>query len=286
MARSQRKDLCREIQQCCHKLIADLNRDRRSVTTPAEMIHRLRVSCRQGEALLRWCRKPGRALERLRKVLRRIRRQAGPLRDADIVVMQLQALMPHQRSPSWLVLWGMAVQSHAHVAQAWSEVHEELYDRAAPMRSIIDKECKEKNITALRDKHCLAKLQHRYQQWKDVFDKAKKPELFHRLRIMGKRLRYALDTYPNTSLENKDRWLPWLKKVQDALGQWRDQQLLQSWILEVERYPVDDIVEMPDWRLFLRSRHQALGKQIKGSQVKIHRLLQKSPDWVDVTKRQ
>jgi CHAD domain-containing protein len=282
MGKTRKKDLCQEIQKCCRKLAADLNRDRRAATTPVEMIHRLRVSSRQGAALLRWCKKQNGTLDRLKKVLRRIRERAGPLRDADIVLMQLQSLMPQQPTRPWWVLWGMAIQWHAEVAAKWRDTHEKLYEDAMAVKEIVDEECTRRKFATLGNKRCSTKLQNRYDQWKDAFDQAKRSELLHRLRIAGKHLRYALETYPDPRVENKRQWTPWLKDIQDALGQLRDRQLLQTWMLDAEKLSVHDIVTMPDWLRFLHSCQKTLSKQIRKDQNTIQRSLRKPPEWADL----
>jgi CHAD domain-containing protein len=246
------------------------------------MIHRLRVSCRQGRALLRWCIKRNRLPKRLKKVFDRIRHRAGPLRDADIVVMQLQALSPRQLTRSWWVLWGMAVQWHTQKASEWRKNHNDLYHDVVAVKPLVDEQCLKMSLVPLGKKRCGAKLQKQYDQWRIVLNKAKRPESLHRLRIAGKHLRYALETYPDAHGVNKKRWIFWLKALQDALGQWRDRHLLQTWILDAEKFPMHEIVRMPDWSRFLHSCHKTLSKQIKKNQLKIQKLLQKPPEWADL----
>lgn len=282
MGKPRSKNFCRDLQKCCRKLVADLDRDRRSATTPPEMIHRLRVSCRQGRALLRWCKKRNGVPKQLRKVFDRIRHRAGPLRDADIVVMQLQALSPRQLTRSWWVLWGMAVQWHARTASEWRESHNDLYHDAIAVKQLVAEQCLKMSLVPLGKKRCLAKLQKQYDRWQIVLKDTKRPESLHRLRIAGKHLRYALETYPDARGANKKLWISWLKALQDALGQWRDRHLLQTWILDAEKFSMHEIVGMSDWPRFLHSCHKTLSKQIEKNQVKIQKLLQKLPEWTDL----
>src|SRR5438128_976095 len=124
MAKKSKQNLCKKIQRSVAHVITDLARDRKSSTTPSEMIHRLRVTCRQGEALLRWCKhSTNQPLRKLKQVFRRIRHQAGPLRDADIILVQLHAFSPRKLTHHWFLLWGMGVEQRHETASAWREVH-------------------------------------------------------------------------------------------------------------------------------------------------------------------
>jgi CHAD domain-containing protein len=263
-----------------HDLTADLARDRAAPSTHPEMIHRLRVQSRRAQALLRWCdTKNTKTLRRFNRVLRVLRQSAGPLRDADILVMHLHTLAPRAQSAPWHLLAGLALQQRRQCAQVWRDQHPSLHQRAARLEKRLARTLRREELFLIGKKSRRKLLVRLADRTRDELSAELPLETLHPLRIAIKKLRYGLESIPDPHSFPCQPWLVWLQEFQSQLGLLRDHQLLKSWLQSLESLEtVADFVKSAAWIAFLRSRQRTLVQKIAAQMRLIRRALKDMPD--------
>jgi len=199
-----------------------------------EHVHQLRVGCRRAEAALQAFRPllTGKA-KRLRKWLRKLRRAAGPARDADVLLAQLRAEPNAKASHAYLV--ARLERRRIDVQQALIEVAARA--GAGKLDASIDG-C----LTALRkqpskvspvrfDRFAREALRTASQ---GMFKRAEveRPTVaqLHQLRIAGKRLRYSIELfYTAFPAALREEVYPLVEKIQTRLGRLNDHATAQAW---------------------------------------------------------
>lgn len=207
-----------------------------------EHVHQLRVACRRAAAALRAFRSL--APKRSRKAsrwLKRLRRAAGPARDADVLLARLRR-----------ELNAGSESSEAIIAQVQQS-------RAAAQRQLelVDAKAAKGGLKRAVDK-CLAAVarsddsaaqepfsQFARRQLADAAEalagadphSASLAEL-HQLRIAGKRLRYSIELFHSAvATALRDQAYPLVEELQDRLGALNDraaaQERWQRWLAEL-----------------------------------------------------
>ena len=210
-----------------------------------EHVHRLRVGCRRASAALRAFRpllphKP----KSLLKWLRRIRRAAGPARDADVLLSRLKNSIPPGAEADYVTA---RLKQHRKAGQK-ALIGVEARVQSGKLLSTIQ-EC----ATTLEDKPSGARVYFGQfavtALWSascGVFKNAgiKQPTLpqLHRLRIAGKRLRYSIEIFHTAfPKELREDIYPLVESIQTRLGKLNDhasaQALFQQWLKNI---PADD----------------------------------------------
>lgn len=195
-----------------------------------EALHELRISCRRAEAALWLCRDAtdSRAWRLLRKQLRTLRRACNAARDDDV----LQARFKHYSSP-FAKHWRRELRTHRKSLQPTIvRLAKELtvgdrFDRYAEKvsRRLRDFESTDRVSFAFG----VRLLDELYLLVRSLPADRNDGAALHRLRIVGKRLRYAceimLEIWPELRLT---KLLDYLQAQQDQLGAIHDQQVGQQ----------------------------------------------------------
>lgn len=204
-----------------------------------EHVHQLRVGCRRAGAALQAFRPlmSGKS-KRLRKWLRKIRRAAGPARDADVLLERLTA----EPGPGQEYIIARLERRRTKVQPPLVEIAE----RAKSGRL-------EKSV-----ERCLVALGGEKPSSTESFAtyargamRAAGNEMFrlagveqptvaqlHQLRIAGKRLRYSIELFHDAfPQELRDEVYPLVEKIQTRLGRLNDhataQTLFQQWLADM-----------------------------------------------------
>ena len=178
-------------------------------------VHRFRTSGRRLEVVLtELAPNPGRNGKKLLKLLARLRRKAGRVRDLDVQGALLRSLkMPEgarHKSQLLQALMEERIQKEKKVAQAFDkETVRELRTRLKRAASELDIRESEAWDQA---RSMLTKLE---RQTEPLTEK-----VLHQCRIVGKRARYLAELADKNP--EAERLVDQLKIMQDALGEWHD----------------------------------------------------------------
>lgn len=204
-----------------------------------EFVHQLRVNCRRAAAALRAFEPlAGRRGRKLKKWLQRLRRAAGPARDADVYLERLRLeLDPASEHAQRLVDY--VRQSRIEAQAALVEVDEQAsqggFQRAVDRcldRIASPRGPAEHQSFADFAQHALTEA----AEGLNLFNPQTAPlaEL-HELRIAGKRLRYAIEIFHSAAApELRQEVYPDVEELQERLGALNDhlasQARLQQWV--------------------------------------------------------
>ncbi len=209
-----------------------------------EHVHQLRVSTRRAAAALRIFAEclPGRLLKKTRQSLRRIRRSAGEARDWDVSLDMVETRLnraPAKHRSGLIFLAGVA-QSRRIAAQAFLlTAHAE---EAVPFAGWIDEVLRTLGSgkidsatlrdlahstlpTLLREMHTAAQSDlHEY-------------EALHRVRILGKQLRYAMELLASCfPPEFREVHYAAVVEMQEILGLANDSFTAWKWLGDVDKH--------------------------------------------------
>lgn len=196
-----------------------------------EHVHQLRVGTRRAAAALRCFADalPHKSLKATKRTLRTIRRAAGTARDWDVFLASLpgaKAFAAAGAKPALDFLIGYAIGERtaaqerliAAATEAGPLFAEQSQD--LPTRTRVPADNPPANFGALAV-HQLGALFREFTS--DVEANPTAPPALHALRIVGKRLRYAIeifaDCFPATM---KDKIYPTIEHVQEVLGDVQD----------------------------------------------------------------
>jgi CHAD domain-containing protein len=211
-----------------------------------EFVHQLRVSCRRAAAALRAFESlAGRRGRKLKRWLQRLRRAAGPARDADVYLARLRLeLDPGNDHAQQLV--DFVRQSRAD-AQAELNHIDAKASRGGFQRAI------DRSLDRIAQPHGQAEHQSFAEFAQHALAAAAEglsivhPETaplaeLHELRIAGKRLRYAIEIFHSAAApELRHEVYPGIEELQERLGELNDhiasQARLQRWLADL---PADD----------------------------------------------
>jgi CHAD domain-containing protein len=182
----------------------------------AENVHRFRTGTRRLQILLgELSPKLDRSQKKLLKMLGRIRKRAGKVRDLDVQLAALRALkMPRdQRRKTQLVnhLIEHRGQQEKKLRKAVDE------DSVSEIRKRLKRASKNFKPEASRDPLAVARgMLERINREDAPVTEA----LLHQYRILSKRARYAAE-FAEESTEAQ-KFIAMLKRMQDVLGDWHD----------------------------------------------------------------
>lgn len=195
----------------------------------SEHVHQLRVATRRATAALRLFAPclPGKQARKLKELLRRLRRSAGAARDWDVFALMLEAsstLRTRSAAPARDFLAGFATTRRL-------DAQRELNDVAAAAGSDFASE-----VAALADERfdkpdggAIGTLAaSRINDLRAALEAASSPppaasEALHRLRIIGKRLRYSMEIFADCfAAPFRHALYPALEELQEILGRITD----------------------------------------------------------------
>jgi CHAD domain-containing protein len=182
----------------------------------AENVHRFRTGTRRLQILLgELSPKPDRSRKKLLKLLGRIRKRAGKVRDLDVQLAALRSLkMPREpRRKTQLVNHLIELRG-----QQEKRLRKAVDDGAVrEIRKRLKRASKDFNPEASRDPLAVAR------GMLETINRGDAPvteALLHQYRILSKRARYAAE-FAEQSAE-AERFIAGLKRMQDVLGDWHD----------------------------------------------------------------
>lgn len=197
-----------------------------------EYVHQLRVGTRRSGAALRVFKGalPRKALNETKRTLRTLRRAAGDARDWDVFLASLpeaKALASATAKPALDFLLGYAFGKRTAAQQRLMSAASEagpLFTEQSTDLPERTRAPQETDATASFGALGALQMGELFREFTTgVEANPTEPEALHKLRIVGKRLRYAIeifaDCYPPTM---KETVYPAIEKVQEILGDIQD----------------------------------------------------------------
>jgi CHAD domain-containing protein len=190
----------------------------------AENIHRFRTGTRRLQILLgELSANTDRNQKKLLKLLGRIRKRAGKVRDLDVQLAALRSLkIP--RAPR------RKTQLVNHLIERREEQEKKLRkaadrDTVREIRKRLKRAGKNFHAEASRDPLTVAQgmleaIDHGNDRKNDRGDAPVTEALLHQYRILSKRARYAAEFAPPS--REAEHFIARVKRIQDALGDWHD----------------------------------------------------------------
>jgi CHAD domain-containing protein len=216
-----------------------------------ELVHQLRVATRRARAaidLFDDCLSRG-VYRKLRKVLRRIRRAAGPARDWDVFLVTLHERIAAARAQELPGLHAVAghVSAHRKLAQeALVDSRRGLHDKLLDAAHDMLRECGRQRVSPNGGPTMADLARQRLTDLLASVETAasgplESPESLHTLRIFGKRLRYAMEVFADCFPPAlRDEIYPRVEQMQESLGVVNDSQFavaeLQKFKEHVRRF--------------------------------------------------
>jgi CHAD domain-containing protein len=182
----------------------------------AENVHRFRTGTRRLQILLgELSAKLDRSQKKLLKLLGRIRKRAGKVRDLDVQLAALRALKIPREPRRKTQLVNHLIEIRGQQEKKLRKAVEE--DAVLEIRKRLKRASKNFNPEASRDPLAVARgMLERINREDGPVTEA----LLHQYRILSKRARYAAEfAEPSTEAE---QLVAGLKRIQDALGDWHD----------------------------------------------------------------
>jgi len=198
-------------------LFRKLERDllRLSSGQEAENVHSFRTTTRRLQTLLELIPAHGRKQKKLLKMLERIRRRAGRVRDLDVQLAALRSLkVPLEPRRKTQLMQGL-LELRAQHERKLRKLLKERDQR--DLRKRLKRAAGEVDFTTLHDPLALAQ---------QMLVSAAPPngqvndESLHQWRLAVKRARYAAEFAPKSA--QKTQFITQLKRLQDTLGHWHD----------------------------------------------------------------
>jgi CHAD domain-containing protein len=202
----------------CQLLFRKLERDLRKLCTEqqAATVHSFRTTTRRLETLMEELI-PGhnRKHRKLAKMLRRIRKQAGKIRDLDVQLGALRTLkVPQEPRRKTQLLEGLIELRAIHEKRLRKILTKRV---ARDIRKALKKSFKEVKLKNSRDPLAAAReiLSGIAPTGAPVTE-----DMLHQWRLLVKRARYAAEFAPESTAASQ--FVAQLKQLQDALGHWHD----------------------------------------------------------------
>jgi CHAD domain-containing protein len=182
----------------------------------AQDVHRFRTGTRRLQILLgEFAPKLDRNQKKLLKLLTRIRKRAGKVRDLDVQLAALRSLKIPQEPRRKTQLVNHLIELRAQQEKKLDKVVDK--DTVREIRKRLKRASKNFNPEASRDPLPIAR------KMLDGINRGDAPvteALLHRYRILSKRARYAAEFAEPSS--QAEKFIAGVKRVQDALGDWHD----------------------------------------------------------------
>ena len=196
------------------KLDEDLSR--LSSKPHAGNVHRLRTGTRRLQILLgELSPERHRSHKKLLKLLGRLRKRAGKLRDVDVQLAALRSLKIPREPRRKTQLMNKLIELRGRQEEKLRKSMDK--DTVRQIRKRLKRASKDFPAEASRDPLAVARgMLGRIDQQEGPMTQ----ELLHQYRIVSKRARYAAE-FANQSAE-ATQFIAGLKRIQDALGDWHD----------------------------------------------------------------
>jgi CHAD domain-containing protein len=187
-----------------------------SAKSVPENVHRFRTSTRRLQTLLEEL-SPGRdrKQKKLLKLLGRLRKRTGKVRDLDVQLAALRGLRFPQEPRRKTQLMHRLIELRGRQEKKLGEALDKA--RLREVRKRLKRASKEFDAGAVREPLAVARTMLGQMEGADA---TVTEAVLHRYRIFGKRARYAAE-FAAKSAES-DQFIAELKRLQDVLGDWRD----------------------------------------------------------------
>ena len=186
-----------------------------------EHVHQLRVATRRARAAIDIFRDslPKKVYRKLRKSLRQIRRGAGEARDWDVFLTEVQDHLPRATAPQKPGLLFLAGYAAARRIEAQAELQKQAGDIDASSLTQAAPESVRDSGEAFADL-AQKELAGLARELASAAEKnIEKYEGLHELRIIGKRLRYAMEVFAGCyGKPFRESLYPLVENMQDILG--------------------------------------------------------------------
>jgi CHAD domain-containing protein len=181
-----------------------------------ENVHRYRTGTRRLQTLLQELSpKRDRNQKKLLKLLGRIRKRAGKVRDLDVQLAALRSLRFPQEPRRKTQIMHRLIELRAEHEKKLRKALDK--DAVRDIRKRLKRAGKEFDPETTRDPLAVAR---RMLAQIEPPDTTVTEPLLHQYRIFGKRARYAAEFAPKST--EVSQFIAELKRMQDALGDWRD----------------------------------------------------------------
>jgi CHAD domain-containing protein len=182
----------------------------------AENVHRFRTGTRRLQILLgELSPKPERGQKKLLKLLGRIRKRAGKVRDLDVQLAALRALKVPREPRRKTQLVNHLIEVRGRQEKKLRKAVDK--DTIQEVRKRLKRASKSFDPAASRDPLTVAK------GMLDAIDRGDAPvteTLLHQYRVQSKRARYAAE-FAESSADG-EKFIAGIKRMQDAIGDWHD----------------------------------------------------------------
>jgi CHAD domain-containing protein len=212
------------------------------IDSDPDSVHQLRVSCRRAAAALRAFRPlVGRRGKKLDRWLKRLRRAAGPARDADVLLARLRRELDPSQCHARQVLAKVErarIEAQRRLAAVGAKAaHGRLMDAGKKCLKALRKvKGASKGKSFAEFAHCA--LTAAADDMLAIDAHHATFEELHQLRIAAKRLRYSIELF-HSAVDPRLRTesYPVVEELQDRLGALNDrvaaQALFQSWLADM-----------------------------------------------------
>ncbi|HEY5311406.1 MAG TPA: CHAD domain-containing protein [Pirellulales bacterium] len=192
-----------------------------------EPVHQLRVSTRRAWVALECYREilPPKAGDWMRKQLKRIRKAAGGARDLDVLAARLRGETPHDGA-SWQALLSQIEdrrqQARKPVVELWQRLASKHFRRR--IRELVHGVRWRRACHGSDEPSFAEAARDHMREVSDAFFSASSGDLsdirvLHEFRILGKRLRYAMElNHSAFGPEFRDKLYPQVEEVQEKIG--------------------------------------------------------------------
>jgi len=205
-----------------------------------QAVHRTRVSSRRVEEdIATLFKKPyPKKARRLRKTLKRIRRDLGGWRNCDVVLALLEKKRRRLRGESLRAAWSLAEryvgdERRREIDRARRKVDQQDFPGlAARLEKLLTDEADD--IAPLTD--AIATAQEQWRASLSVAEKSRADDDLHAFRIATKKLRYRLELGRALGLDSAPL-LKRLKHLQRVLGHWHDREMFDHMTAEAIARP-------------------------------------------------
>lgn len=209
-----------------------------------QYVHHLRTWSRRTQAALQLFAAllPLKRTARLRKAVRMLRRAAGEARDVDVFLKRVYKATGLEKSErkqvvAFLKQRRKRAQRPIETALEWAEENELAQQFAHLLERTKWREVSEEETLAQSAPTLLEPLVVRFFHFSQQL--TDEPETLHRLRIEGKKVRYAMELVEGGfAIGFRDELLPTFEKVQAKLGKINDHaaaiQQIKTWQAETE----------------------------------------------------
>jgi CHAD domain-containing protein len=185
-------------------------------------------------------------VRRLRRTIRRVRRALGEWRNYDVVLQSLERRRKATRSAPKRRLWAAVIDVLR--ARRVDEIRRARRKLGridlAKLAASIGHVARSGDDPALLRASIAGAVAEAWNGWRESLERAegqRDPLSVHALRVATKRVRYGMELARHLGDESAEPAIAWLKRLQQALGEWHDEIVLRRLVAEA--------VARPDWLL-------------------------------------